>query len=424
MVFDKPGSTFVRIALVHDWVHGGLGMRGGESVLQAMAECVPTAELFTLLYIPGGVPPAISGLKRHTSFIQKMPRAERYYRHYLPLMPSAIERLDVSAFDLILSSSHCVAKGVRKREGALHISYVHAPMRYIWDRFDEYFGPGRAGWITRLGANLMRKRLQEWDRKSAAGVDRFLANSHYIAGEIGRNYGRKATVVHPHVDLERFQRPRETAQFYLMVGAMAPYKRVDIAIEAFRNSGQRLYIVGDGQERKRLERGKPDNVEFLGKQPHRVIEELFAKCKAFVFPGKEDFGITPLEAMASGAPVIALNEGGACETVVHGETGLLYEQGKLAEAIALFESGQHNIDEIKCRQRAGAFSKTRFQEAWIEQIKFGAVEAGFDLSNLDHFLKRPASTFPLGSIKAHQSGETKVFDRKTSHHTTGHNPFA
>lgn len=418
----------MRIALVHDWVHGGLGMRGGEAVLEAMAECVPSAELFTLLYVAGGVPPSISGLKRHTSWIQRLPQAEKRYRHYLPLMPKAIESFDLSDFDLVLSSSHCVAKGIRKRPGAVHVSFVHAPMRYMWDRFDEYFGRGRAGLLTRFGAHLMRPYLQKWDHLSsqpgAQGVDRWIANSSYIASEIRRFWGQQADVLHPYVKLERFERARDPQGFYLMVGAFAPYKRVDLALEAFRGRSSRLYVVGDGQDRKRLERLKPDNVEFLGRQPNRVVEELFSKCRGLIFPGKEDFGITPLESMASGAPVLALAEGGACETVVDGETGILYPAGWLSKALDRLERGEHAITEEKCRARAALFDKQRFQTRWVELVRQAAAQGGLDLSRVDHLVKCPTPAFPLGSIQAHQAREAEVFHGKARHHTPGNHTVA
>jgi glycosyltransferase involved in cell wall biosynthesis len=364
-----------RIALVHDWL---TGMRGGEHVLEAMAELVPGAELFTLIHVPGSVSPALTAIPRHTSRMQKIPGAQRRYRHFLPLMPNFVADLDVSGFDLVLSSSHCVAKGVLKGKDAVHVSYVHAPMRYVWDRFDEYFGPGRASLPVRLAARAVRKRLQDWDRSvtSEARVDRLIANSAFIAERIRDCYGREASVVHPFADLSRFTRERQPGRNYLMVGAFAPYKRVDLAVEAFNRMGLPLLIVGSGQDEERLRKLAGPSVEFLGALSNEAITDLYSKARAFIFPGVEDFGITPLEAMASGTPVIALGEGGAAETVTP-MTGVLFKpqtvQG-LIEAVQKLEAGQIVVKPEDCRARAREFTRERFKDRLAAEIR-GAWEA-------------------------------------------------
>ncbi len=373
-----------RVALIHDWL---TGMRGGEYVLEAIAELFPGAELFTLVEAPGTISPALSRLKRHVSWLQKMPGGVSRYRHYLPLMPKAIESFDLTGFDLIVSSSHCVAKGVRRPKGAVHVSYIHAPMRYMWDRFDEYFGPGKASLTVRVAAHAVRGYLQGWDRRaSAAGnVDLLIANSRFIAEQIGRAYGREAEVVYPFADLSRFTLPRERGSSYLMVTAFAPYKRVDLAIEAFNRLRLPLQIVGSGQDQARLRAMAGPTVEFLGSATNDRVAELYSRCRAFVFPGVEDFGITPLEAMASGAPVIAYGEGGAAETVVDGVTGLFFRPQTveaLMEAVNRVESGAIAFEEAACRARAALFAKERFQEEMREKIRAAWGRAGRGLSDL------------------------------------------
>lgn len=372
-----------RVALVHDWL---TGMRGGELVLEAIAEVFPKADLFTLLYVPGSVSPLLTTLPRHQSRLARVPRAEFRYRHFLPLMPRLVRDLDVRGFDLVISSSHCVAKGVQKRAGAVHLSYVHAPMRYMWDRFDDYFGPGRAGLVTRLAARAVRGSLQNWDRRvsQADRVDALVANSRFIADQIERAYGRRAQVIYPFVNLERFGAPRVPGRHYLMVGAFAPYKRVDLAIEAFNRLKLPLLIVGGGPEGARLKKIAGPTIDFVGPLSNSAVADLYARCRAFVFPGLEDFGITPLEAMAAGAPVIAYGKGGAAETVTP-QTGVLFAEQTveaLVAAVERVESGVARFDEASARARASEFSRDRFQrelKAAIAQTWTSAGKLASDL---------------------------------------------
>lgn len=368
-----------RIALVHDWL---TGMRGGEYVLEAIAEVFPKSELFTLIYIPGKISPELTILKRHTSWLQKVPGIEKRYRHFLPWMPSAIEKFDLTGFDLILSSSHCVAKGIRKPPGSVHVSYVHAPMRYIWNRYDDYFGKGRSSFPVRVAAKLVRKRLQKWDRSvsSSDRIDSILANSQYIAEQIRENYSREAQVVYPFADLSRFRLQRSPGKNYLMVGAFAPYKRIDIAIEAFNRLKLPLLIVGGGQNEKILKKLAGPTVDFLGPLSNSSIADLYSKCRAFVFPGIEDFGITPVEAMAAGAPVIALKQGGASETVTE-QTGVFFESQtveSLMTAVQTFEKNYSAFSDAECRNRAALFSKERFQSEIKLAVQNAWVQAGKD----------------------------------------------
>lgn len=356
-------------------------MRGGEAVLEAMLELLPRAELLTLLHVPGSVSPKISSRVHGTSWLQRVPGADRRYRHFLPAMPAAIESLDVSGYDLIVSSSHCVAKGVRKRSDAVHLSYVHAPMRYIWDRFDEYFGPGQASPVVRLAARALRPALQAWDRRVSqpARVDRLVSNSRFISDRIRDAYGRDSVCVYPFADLSRFSGPRAAGGEYLMVGAFAPYKRIDLAVEAFNRLKLPLGIVGGGQDEHRLRAMAGPTVKFLGQLSNEEIAALYSKCRAFVFPGVEDFGITPLEAMASGAPVIAYGEGGAAETVIDGQTGILFRPQTvdgLIAAVTTLEQSPQRFSELACRARAAEFSRERFKRELKRELQETWAAAG------------------------------------------------
>ena len=364
-----PGQV-PRVALVHDWL---TGMRGGERCLEVFCELFPEADLFTLLRVPGSVSETIERRRITTSFIQGMPGAAQRYRHYLPLFPAAVRRFDLRGYDLVLSSSHAVAKGVRVPPGALHVCYCFTPMRYVWDLYGEYFG-ARAAPLTRAVMPPLAAWLRRWDRRTAAGVHHFVAISRFVADRIRRAYGRPAEVIYPPVDVARFRVEEGPGDFYLVVSALTPYKRVDLAVAAASKLGRRLVVVGSGPEEARLRSLAGPTVELLGWRDDAEIALLYSRCRALLFPTVEDFGITPLEAMASGRPVIALGQGGALETVVGpggGEpaTGIFFERQSvedLAAAIQRFESDSPRFEPKALRRRAEAFDRPLFKER-IEQ---------------------------------------------------------
>jgi glycosyltransferase involved in cell wall biosynthesis len=360
----------MKVALVHDWL---VSHRGGERVLDALCELYPQAEIFTLVHKKGSVSERIESRPIHTSFLQRLPGIEKNYRHFLPLMPSAIERLSVEGFDLVLSSSHCVAKGIHKPEGVPHLSYVHAPMRYMWHLFDDYFGPGRASpWVS-AAARVARPHLRRWDIQSSRGVDRFLANSRHIAEKVESLYGKPAAVVYPPVDLERFRRlPTEgggKGHHFLWLGAFAPYKRLDIALDAFRSLPFELWVVGSGQLSSKL--GPiPSNVKLLGQAAESDIPKLYADARALIFTGVEDFGMTLVEAQAAGRPVLAFAQGGALESVT-ADTGLLFHSqtpNALAETVMQFDRWEEKFSPAKARANAERFAKERFLAEFKAQV--------------------------------------------------------
>jgi glycosyltransferase involved in cell wall biosynthesis len=338
-------------------------MRGGEKVLLSLARLFPAAPIFTLLHVRGSVAPELEAHEIRTTFVQRLPEVARRYRSYLPLFPAAAASLDLSGFDLVISSSHCVAKGVRVPPGALHLCYCHTPMRYVWDRYDDYFGPGRVGWPARWLIPAVAEGLRAWDVATASGVDRFAANSAYVAGRTARYYGREAEVIPPPVDTDFFTPgPDGSGGYDLVVSALAPYKRLELVLEAYRDTGRSLKIVGSGPEEGRLRAQAPAEATFLGGVSDERLRELYRGCRAVVMAGVEDFGIVPLEAMACGRPAVVFAEGGGAESVVAGETGVLFEEptpAGLRAAVDALEGLRFNIATL--RSRAEAFGRPLFE---------------------------------------------------------------
>lgn len=359
----------MKVALVHDWL---TGMRGGEKCLEVFCELFPDADLYTLLRVKGSVSGTIEKHPIKTSFIQNLPFSKLHYRYYLPLFPKAIRSFDLHGYDLVLSSSHCVAKGVRTAPRTCHISYIHTPMRYIWDQFGVYFENGHCAWMVQKGMQLLRPWLQNWDVTSSGGIYALIAASHHVGERIRRYYGRHSEVIHPPVDFHAFSISKEDAGFYLMVTALAPYKRVDLAIEAFNRLQQPLKIIGSGPEERYLKRMAGPTVEFLGWKSGPEVRETYAVCRAVIFPGEEDFGIVPLEAMACGKPVIAYGRGGVLETIVPLQnpgatypTGVFFDEQSpesLIEAVRYFEIHREQFDPVRIREHARPFDRHRFKE--------------------------------------------------------------
>lgn len=354
---NRPSS---RVALVHDWL---TGMRGGEKVLEVLCELFPEATLFTLLHNRGSVSPQIESMPIRTSFLQHVPFRRERYRNYLPLFPRAIESFDFSGYDLIISTSHAVAKGAKPAKGALHICYCHTPMRYVWELYEDYFGPGRAGVLTRVAMKHIAPRLREWDVRTSSRVHHFIANSQNVARRIQSTYGRRADVIHAPVDTGRFPLSTRAGGYYLIVSALVPYKRVDLAVDVFNRLRKRLVVVGKGPELSRLRSMAGGTIEFRGWQTADQLVELYAGCRAVVFPGIEDFGIVPLEAMASGKPVLAFAAGGALETVIDGVTGVLFSSQTGAGLDQAVHRGETiSFDPVRVRSHAMKFDRAVFKE--------------------------------------------------------------
>jgi glycosyltransferase involved in cell wall biosynthesis len=341
----------MKVAIVHYWF---VGMRGGEKVIEALCRLYPDADIFTHVFVPEAVSPLIRERTIRTSFINSLPRARRMYQRYLPLMPLALEQLDLRGYDLIISSESGPAKGIIPPPGSTHICYCHSPMRYIWNMFHEY--RERSGLVTRTLMPVLAHYIRNWDAISSNRVDHYVANSRTVAARIGRYYRREADVIYPPVDVDAFEirPPSELGDFFLMAGELVGYKRPDLAVEAFNRSGQKLVVIGGGEMLDRLKAMAGPNVTVLGAQPFSVLKDHYARCRALVFPGEEDFGMVPVECMASGRPVIAYRKGGATETVVDGRTGLFFDTQSveaITGALARFEATTFYPHEIAAHAR-------------------------------------------------------------------------
>ncbi len=378
----------MKVALVHYWL---VSMRGGEKVLEELCEMFPDADIFTHVYDRRVVSPIIRRHSVKTTLIDKLPFSRRLYKNYLPLMPIALEQLDLRDYDLVISSESGPAKGVLTRPDAIHICYCHTPMRYIWNMYLDYRQS-----VSPLMRPLMMwfaASLRQSDQWSANRVDLFVANSNNIRRQIRKYYGRDSVIVHPPVDVEAFHRTGEkSADFYLAVGQLVRYKRMDLAIEACNRLKRRLVIIGEGEEDKALRKLAGPTISFLGRQDFSEIRNHYAWCKALLFPGEEDFGMVPVEAMASGKPVIALRRGGALETVVPGQTGLFFDQptsDSLATAILDFEAIEQSFDPELIATYARRFSKETFKRR-MSQVFQEYVDYGAD-SSAGRLLAGPAA---------------------------------
>lgn len=360
----------MRSALIHDWLLSGVG--GGEKVLSAIHQLFPSP-IYTLLKSATQLKGTyFQDLEIHSSFIQRLYRAEKKYKSYLPLFPLAIEHLDLRSYDLIISSSHCAAKGVITSPDQLHICYCHTPMRYAWDLMHDYLRETRLDrGVKGFFAKLFLHYLRGWDVHSSHRVDHFIANSQYVAKRIRKFYNRDAQVIYPPVDLSLFQEESRKEDYYLTASRLVPYKRLDLIVEAFAQMPDRkLVVIGDGPEWAKVKRKATANIELLGFQSDAVLKQKMQKAKGFVFAALEDFGILPVEAMACGTPVIAFGKGGVCETVIEGVTGHFYAEQSvpaLCEAIRAFEA--MSFDPSACRKRAERFSLQEFQRQFDQFVR-------------------------------------------------------
>lgn len=363
----------MKIAIVADWL---TTYAGSERVLEQMIACFPQADVFAVVdFVPKAERGFLQGKQPHTTVIQKLPGARKYARHYLPLMPLAIEQLDLSAYDLILSSSHAVAKGVIVGPDQLHISYVHSPIRYAWDLQHQYLKEsglesGLKSWLVRV----LLHRIRLWDQRTQYGVDEFIANSGFIARRIHRVYGRSATVIYPPVDVAAFALHTAKEDFYLAASRLVPYKRMDLIVEAFSQMpDKKLVLIGDGPDMDKIRAKAGANVKIMGYQPFSVLKDHMQRARAFVFAAEEDFGIAPVEAQACGTPVIAFGKGGALETVRGlgvvdaNPTGIFFAEQTvpaITAAVAEFEQNATAFDPAVIRQHAEGFSIAHFKDAY------------------------------------------------------------
>ena len=364
-----------RIAIVCDWL---VGIAGSEKVLAEIIGLYPDADLFAVIdFLSDEARKILHGKRATTTFIQRLPRAQRSYTSYLPLMPIAVEQLDLSSYDMVISSSHAVAKGVLTGPGQLHVSYVHSPMRYAWDMQHQYLQEASLtrGFKSAL-ARVMLHYMRIWDVRTASGVDHYLANSRYIARRICKVYGRTSTVLYPPVDLDAFGITHDKEDFYLVASRMVPYKKIPLIVEAFAGMPDRkLVVIGDGTDLARVRKAATPNIQVLGYQSFEALRQYMQRAKAFVFAAEEDFGIAPIEAQACGTPVIAFGKGGVLETIFGLEhdapSGVFYfEQSikAIQDAVTSFEVNTHRFSPEACRRSAERFSTESFRKGFTAFI--------------------------------------------------------
>jgi len=376
----------MKVAIVHDWlpVYGG-----AERVLEQILQVFPDADVFSMVdLIPKGERKFLLNKAVTTSFLQKNAWVRSHYRLFLPLMPLAVEQFDLAPYELVISSSYAIAKGVLTSPGQLHICYCHSPMRYAWDMQHRYLKEskltrGPASWLARTFLHFLRM----WDVQTHQRVDHFLTNSEFVRGRIRKFYGRDATVVYPPVDINRFSFCASKDDYYVTASRMVPYKMVGLIVDAFARCPDReLRVIGDGPEFEAIKRRAPSNVKMLGYQPAAVLHEQLQRAKAFVFAAEEDFGIAPLEAQACGTPVIAFGKGGALETIISNKTGLFFREQtveSLCEAIARFEESADAFEPAEIRAHAEKFGAARFREQLYDAISARWWASGRDPEVLD-----------------------------------------
>lgn len=360
----------MKVAVVCDWL---VVYAGAERVVEQILNIYPEADLFCVVdFLPENERSFIKNKRTHTTFIQKLFGAKKYYRSYLPLMPIAIEQLDVTGYDLVISSSHCVAKGILTGPNQIHISYVHSPIRYAWDLTYQYMNEaGLNHGLKGMMAKLVLHYMRLWDTRTANGVDYFIANSKFIARRIKKVYGREAVVIYPPVDVDAFECCADKEDYYLTASRLVPYKKVKLVVEAFNEMpDKKLIVIGDGPDFAKIKAIAKDNIIMMGYQPFTVLKEKMQHAKAFVFAAEEDFGIAPIEAQACGTPVIAFGRGGALETIKDRETGMFFE----VQSIDSIIKAVNDFDKIskisarKCRYNADRFSVDRFKKEVQEYV--------------------------------------------------------
>lgn len=356
----------MKVAIVHEWltIYGG-----SERVTEILHEIFPKAPIYCLVYDKDTMPERFKGYDIRTTFVQKLPFAKKHYKAYLPIMPRAYEELDLTEYDLVISSSSACAKGVITRSDAIHICYCHTPTRYFWEFYYEYTkGMGK---LKKMIISTFIHKLRMWDRLAADRVDKFIANSNYIAGRISKYYRKDSKVIFPPVNTHLYDINEEDENYYLIVSRLVSYKRIDLAVEAFNKLGLPLLVIGDGPEKEKLQKCAKGNIKFLGRLSDEDIREYYSKCKALVFPGEEDFGITPVECQASGRPVIAYGKGGALDTVLDGKTGIFFKSQTveaLVEAVKKFEEYGVEYTKNQIKKYSEKFSVDRFKDEFLEFI--------------------------------------------------------